>query len=58
MIPDPIELMELRIAVLASSYEEGVCQGCGEQVGEDFLVCASPTGDGPAICFNCAGIGA
>ena len=58
MIPDPIELMESRIDHWASSHTEGVCQECGKTVGEDNLTCPSPTGDGPAICFDCAGPGA
>lgn len=58
MIPDPIQLMESRIDRHLEAYEEGVCMACGKRVGEENLTCPSPTGDGPAICFDCAGPGA
>ena len=57
MIPDPIELSEARMERCMASYVEGVCQGCGKEVGEDSLNCASPLGDGPALCPECLGIG-
>lgn len=54
-IPDPIELMDARIERLAQEYAEGICMSCGKEVDYD-LYCMSPTGDGPAVCAECAGI--
>lgn len=53
MIPDPIELMNDRIDRWADKFKEGVCQLCGSKVKYE-LICMSPTGDGPAVCGECA----
>ena len=54
-IPDPIELMERRIDRLAEDYiDENTCMDCGKHVDYE-LVCPSPLGDGPALCYECAG---
>lgn len=55
MIPDPIELMERRIDRLCSEYiDENTCMLCHKRVDYE-LICLSPTGDGPAVCAECAG---
>ena len=54
-IKDPLELMKDRIDRLAGDYVEGECMLCGKKVDYD-LYCMSPTGDGPAVCAECAGI--
>jgi hypothetical protein len=53
-IPDPIELMNNRIDELASQYIEGECMACHKEVNYE-LICPSPTGDGPAVCYECLG---
>ena len=54
-IKDPLELMKDRIDRLVDDYIEGECMLCGKKVDYD-LYCLSPTGDGPAVCAECAGI--
>ena len=55
-IPDPIELMESRIERLSAEFiDENTCMGCKKEVDYD-LYCMSPTGDGPALCAECAGV--
>lgn len=54
-IPDPIELSNSRIESLIDLYEEGVCMNCGKKVDYE-LICMSPIGDGPAVCFECSGM--
>lgn len=55
-IPDPIELMEARIDRWAEHYvDEHTCMLCGKRV-DYTLLCASPLGDGPAACEECAGV--
>lgn len=54
-IPDPVELMNTRIERLADKFvDEYTCMGCGKKV--DYELIGSPTGDGPALCVECAGI--
>lgn len=55
-IPDPIELINRRMERLSDEFiDEYTCMGCGKKVNYE-LVCPSPTGDGPALCVECAGI--
>lgn len=55
-IPDPIELMERRIERLEDEFiDEYTCMQCKKKVDYD-LICLSPTGDGPALCAECAGM--
>ena len=54
-IPDPIEQMESRTESLVDRYvDEYTCMECGKKVDYD-LYCMSPVGDGPAVCWECAG---
>lgn len=54
-IPDPIELMGAHIERLADKYVEGQCMECGKVVDYE-LIGMSVTGDGPAVCEECAGL--
>ncbi len=55
-IPDPIEILEYRIDKLTDEYiYEYTCMNCKRKVYHD-LVCMTPTGDGPAVCEECAEI--
>lgn len=54
-IPDPIELMNSRIESCMDNYiDENTCMSCKKKVNYE-LVCPSPIGDGPALCYECAG---
>lgn len=54
-IPDPVELMESRMEAMIDMYEDGICMGCAKKVDYQ-LMCATPLGDGPALCHECLGI--
>lgn len=55
-IPDPIELMNSRIDRLSDNFvDEYTCMACGKKVNYE-LICMSPIGDGPAVCFECSGM--
>ena len=57
IIPDPIELINSRVENLIDEYiDEKTCMQCKKKVNYE-LYCMSPTGDGPAVCYECSGIG-
>lgn len=55
-IPDPIELMDMRIEReidkidLDGKYQ---CSYCSTMIELDDVICLSPMGDGPGICGEC-----
>lgn len=54
-IPDPMELMEMRMDLLEETYvDEHTCMGCGKKVDYE-LTCAAPTGIGLGLCEECVG---
>ena len=54
-IPDPIEIMSANIDRMVDAFmDENTCMGCRAKVDYE-LVCMSPVGDGPALCYACAG---
>jgi len=54
-IPDPIELLDGRIARLEDEFiDEYTCMQCKKKVDYE-LICMSPIGDGPCVCAECAG---
>ena len=58
-IPDPLELMEVRIEAEIDKVDADgkyLCTGCDTKFPVDEMVCMSPTGDGPLACWDCSGI--
>ena len=54
-IPDPIELLEARQERLMDAFiDEHTCMGCQKKVDYELL-CPSPIGDGPLLCYECLG---
>lgn len=54
-IPDPIEILESKTERLIDRFvDEYTCMECGKKVDYE-LYCMSPIGDGPAVCWECAG---
>lgn len=52
-IPDPLELLEARAERnLAELENEYTCQNCKKEVDYE-LICPSPFGEGPFLCFEC-----
>ncbi len=55
-ILDPMEIRDNKIEKLANEYiDENTCMQCKKKVDYE-LYCMSITGDGPALCGECAGI--
>ena len=55
-IPDPIELLESRIENMQDKFiDERTCMDCGKKTDYELL-CQSPLGDGPILCYECSGI--
>jgi len=55
-IPDPIELLAARQSHLIDQFvDEHTCMSCGKKVDYD-LICMSPLGDSPAVCWECSGL--
>jgi hypothetical protein len=55
-IPDLIERMDMRNEQCMDNYiDENICMSCKKKVNYE-LYCISPTGDGPIVCAECAGI--
>ena len=53
-ICDPEEIINANIEKNIDEYQEGICMHCGKKVDYD-LYCMSATGDGPCVCWECAG---
>lgn len=51
-IPDPLELLEMRAERNLFYFQEGICQQCKTRVDYE-LICPSPMGEGPFLCFEC-----
>ena len=51
-IPDPTELLEMRMERMIDQYEEGCCMDCGKKVGYE-LIQVSPDPCSPVVCYDC-----